>query len=82
MNQVKQTIVKQLSQTLLECNNSDQKVLGGSGYINDLHPRCSNQESAYGHISNALRDIAGDEFIDWFIETGEFDFKLVKKTKF
>lgn len=66
MNKVKATILKNLQHALVECN------MAGAGE-NDLDPILSRQHSAYGHISEAIREIGGDEMIDYWIENGCFE---------
>lgn len=71
MRKVKAKIIRDLQNALRECNYSD---LGhDSEYMNDLSARTSRQEHAYGHISEALRCIGGDEMVDYWIVNGEFE---------
>ena len=68
MRHVKNMILRNLQIALIECNKAD---LGEDNY-NDLDPICSRQESAYGHISDAIRVIGGDEMIEAWINHGDF----------
>jgi hypothetical protein len=74
MKQVKSAIISNLQHALSECNNADysDSPRWKEGVENDLPSGLQLQTSAYGHISDALRAIGGDEMVDYWIETGEW----------
>lgn len=69
MKHVKRNIIGQLQTILQECNMAASADIS---YANDLDPSNHDQQDAYGHISNALRCIGGDEMVEYWIEHGEF----------
>ena len=72
MREVKNQILKNLQQALIECNYAD---IGGDDEVNenDIYPIHSRQESTYGHISDAIRSLGGDAMIEYWIQYGEFE---------
>ena len=65
-NQVKATILRNLKEALVECNNADYED------ANDLDPINSRQHNAFGHISNAIRALGGGEELEYFCLNGYF----------
>ena len=74
VKQVQDRIIADLKFALIECNNADCPMDEADGYFaNDLPAGMSRQSSAYGDISNALRKIAGDDVVEYWINNGEFE---------
>ena len=71
MNKVKQQILKNLQDALVECNMSD--VPQDDDCSNDLCPSNCRQDGAYGFISQAIAEIGGREIVDFWIENGYFE---------
>jgi len=72
MNNVRKQILINLQAALVECNLADVDD-SCEEYHNDLPCNVSRQDSAYGHISNAIREIGGDDMVEFWINNGYFE---------
>ena len=71
MNKVKADILSNLKDALVACNMAD--VAQDDVNANDLPAYASRPYSAYGYISLAIAEIAGQEVLDFWIENGYFE---------
>jgi len=71
MNKVQQQIVINLQEALAACNMADVEQTDPNA--NDLPAYVSRQHSAYGFISQAIAEIAGQGVVEFWIENGYFE---------
>tara|TARA_R100000278_G_scaffold120997_1_gene104020 strand:+ start:151 stop:399 length:249 start_codon:yes stop_codon:yes gene_type:complete len=67
--------IKALFDVLATCNNGDHDMEAQDWQ----KPRDASQQSAFGHVYDAIKALAGDAILEAYCEIGEIDLSLASR---